>query len=99
MAVRRNGHARTRSQQPDLAESAGHVVDSLKDLGGEAQALAEKQLSQARDTAAEYWEDGRRRAADWEESLEEMIREQPVKSLAIAVGAGFVLGFLFRGRR
>ena len=43
MAVRRNGHARTRAHQPDLTESAGHVVDSLKELGGEAQALAGKQ--------------------------------------------------------
>ena len=99
MAVRRNGHARTRAQQPDLTKSAGQVVDSLKDLGGEAQALAGKQLSQARDTAAEFWEDGRRRAANWEEALEDMIREKPVKSLAIAVGAGLVLGFLFRGGR
>jgi ElaB/YqjD/DUF883 family membrane-anchored ribosome-binding protein len=75
------------------------VVESIKELGGDARSLAEEQVAQARDTAAQYWEDGRQRAADWEASLEDMIRNEPVKSLAIAVGAGFVLGFLFRGRR
>jgi ElaB/YqjD/DUF883 family membrane-anchored ribosome-binding protein len=99
MAVRRNGHARTRAHQPDLTKSAENVVESLKELGDEARALAGKQVADVRDTAVGYWEDGRERAADWQALLEEMIREKPVKSLAIAVGAGFALGFLFRGRR
>nr|AXL05497.1 DUF883 domain-containing protein [uncultured bacterium] len=98
MAVRRNGHARSRAHQPDLTKSAGHVVDSLKELGGEARTLAGKQVADVRDTAAEYWQDGRRQAADWQASLEEMIRDKPIQSLAMAVGAGFALGFLFRGR-
>jgi ElaB/YqjD/DUF883 family membrane-anchored ribosome-binding protein len=95
MAARRNGHARSRTR-PDLKESAGHVAESLKEVGDEVRTLAGKQVSQVRDTAAAYWEDGRRRATDWEESLEDMVREQPLKSVLMAVGAGFVLGFLFR---
>jgi ElaB/YqjD/DUF883 family membrane-anchored ribosome-binding protein len=98
MAIRRNGHARTRAQHPDLKRSADQVVESVKELGDEARSLAEKQISQVRDSAAEYWEDGRRQAGEWEESFEEMIREKPIQSLAIALGAGFLVGFLFRGR-
>jgi ElaB/YqjD/DUF883 family membrane-anchored ribosome-binding protein len=98
MAVRRNGHARSRAPHPDLTKSAGHVVESIKELGGDARTLAGEQVSHARDTAADYWEDGRKRVVSWEESLEEMIREQPVKSMLIAAGAGLVLGFMFRRR-
>jgi ElaB/YqjD/DUF883 family membrane-anchored ribosome-binding protein len=96
--ARRNGNHRNRVQESGLADSAAHAVESVKDLGSEARSIAEQQLAQARDAAVGYWEEGRDQAMRWEESLEEMIREQPVKSLAIAVGAGFVLGFLFRGR-
>jgi len=98
MAVRRNGHHRSRSHEPDLAKSAGQVVESIKDLGQDARSMAEQSVSQARDAAAGYWEEGRSQATRWEQSLEDMIREKPIQSLAMAVGAGFVLGFFFRGR-
>jgi len=34
----------------------------------------------------------------WEEQLECHIREQPLKSVAIAVGCGLVLGLMFARR-
>jgi len=98
MTVRRNGHARTRAHQPDLTKSAGHVVESIKELGGEARSLVGEQVSHARETATDILEDGRRRAVNWEQSLEQMIREQPVKSVLIAAGTGLVLGFMLRRR-
>lgn len=53
---------------------------------------------QVRERAGAYYQQGREKAVDYEQRIEEMVREQPMKSVLIAAGAGLVLGMLLRRR-
>ena len=47
-----------------------------------------------REQAADYYEHGRRRASEMEQSLEQYVQEKPIQSLLIAAGVGMLLGIL-----
>jgi len=51
-----------------------------------------------RDTARDSYEYSRDKLQDWEAGLEDHVRSRPVLTLAVAVGVGFVVGFLVRGK-
>ena len=51
---------------------------------------------QLRDQASEYYEQGRQRAQEWEQGLEQYVQEKPVQSLLIAAGVGMLLGLLWK---
>jgi ElaB/YqjD/DUF883 family membrane-anchored ribosome-binding protein len=50
------------------------------------------------DTARTSFEEGRRKAAEVEQGVEAYIRQNPIRTLAYAAGAGVLLALLF-GRR
>jgi ElaB/YqjD/DUF883 family membrane-anchored ribosome-binding protein len=50
----------------------------------------------AQEVASEYYQLGRERAQEWEQTLEAQIREKPIQSLLIAGGIGLFLGLLWR---
>ena len=57
-----------------------------------------EQYEEFRETAAEYYQQGRKVADEYGKHLEEFVREEPVKALAMAVGVGIAVGLLFSRR-
>ena len=51
---------------------------------------------QLRDQATDYYEQGRQRATEMEQSLEQYVHEKPIQSLLIAAGVGMLLGVLWK---
>jgi len=88
----------TEELRDDLRETASDVRRGVQEIGSKARQVAEEQLENIRETAAEYVEQGRTKALELEGSLESKIRDEPMKSLLIAAGVGFVAGFLLLRR-
>ena len=95
-----SGNAPQQGQQQgmtdQLKDKAGEVATNLRDMGTQVRDAATQQYQSALDTAQEYYQDGRERAMEWQGQLEEYVREQPVKALAIAAGIGVVLGIIWK---
>jgi ElaB/YqjD/DUF883 family membrane-anchored ribosome-binding protein len=81
-----------------MKEKVQQTGQSLRDLGDSARVAAKERLEQARKTASEYYERGKQRAMEWEEGVEDYVRENPMKSLLMAAGAGLLLGIMLRRR-
>jgi ElaB/YqjD/DUF883 family membrane-anchored ribosome-binding protein len=79
-----------------VRERAQQVGQQLRDMGSQARDTAQQQYEQLRQQAQEYYESGRERAMEWEQGLEDYVRQQPVKSLLIAAGVGVILGALWK---
>ena len=79
-----------------LKEKATEVASNLRDMGTTARDVAQQQYQTAVDSAQQYYQQGRDQAMEWQGQLEEYVREQPVKALAIAAGVGVVLGILWK---
>ncbi len=91
-AGRRRSASRTTER---LGDQARDMTGNLKDMGATVRDAAQEQIERVRDTATGYYEEGRDRVMEYEDSFEEMIREQPLKSVLIAVGVGYLIGKLF----
>lgn len=90
-----------------LSKKAAEARDSLQEVGQAAREAAQEKMQQVRDVAqervgelrdraGEYYEMGRERAYDLEQSLEQRIRERPLNSVLMAAGVGILLGILWR---
>ncbi len=82
----------------DVRAAAREVGENLRDLGSQVRDTATEQYGQLKDQASEYYEKGRQRALDLEQTLEEYVQEKPIQSLLIAAGVGAVLGWLWKRR-
>jgi ElaB/YqjD/DUF883 family membrane-anchored ribosome-binding protein len=91
----------------EIKEKAAHVQSDLRDIGHAARAAVTEGYQQARDTANQYVEDGKRRAHEyvdhgkqrveaWEHGVEQYVHDKPVQALLIAAGVGLLLGVLWR---
>lgn len=58
-----------------------------------------EKLEDVRERSRELAEDARERAQDAFDAMRDFVRERPVQSIAIALGAGWLLGRLLGGRR
>jgi ElaB/YqjD/DUF883 family membrane-anchored ribosome-binding protein len=81
-----------------LREKAGVAAAKLQDIGSKATEAAREEYDHLRDTAGEYFHDGRERARQWRSDMEEYVQEKPLKSLLIAAGVGMLFGFIWRRR-
>jgi len=79
-----------------LKDKASDMASSLRDMSGNVKEAAMHQYENARDSASEYYQAGKDKAAEWQDNVEQYVREQPMKAVAIAAGVGVVLGFLWR---
>ena len=98
MAVKRavmNGAGRIKLA---VADATGEVLDSLQDVRAHATEQARENLESLRDTAAGYIQQGRSQAREAEGLVEQKIRLQPLTSVVLAAGVGFVMGALWRRR-
>jgi ElaB/YqjD/DUF883 family membrane-anchored ribosome-binding protein len=79
-----------------IREKASQVGQSVRERAEQMGQAAQEQLGQIRESAAEYYQQGRERAMEWQQNLEDYIREQPLRSILIAAGAGMLIGVLWR---
>lgn len=93
-----NTQRHTEELREDLRDTANDVRRGVQEIGNKARQVAEEQIENLRETASEYVEQGRNKALEWEDSLESQIRDEPMKSMLIAAGIGFVAGFLLLRR-
>jgi ElaB/YqjD/DUF883 family membrane-anchored ribosome-binding protein len=81
-----------------VQERASNIAHNVQQMGADAATAVKEQVQQVRDTAVGYYEDGRDRAVQLEKRLEKRVKQHPMNSVLIAIGAGFLLGMLFRRR-
>jgi len=81
-----------------VQERASNIAHNVQQMGTDAASAVKEHVQQVRDTAVGYYEDGRDRAVQLERRLEKRVKQHPMNSVLIAVGAGFLLGMLFRRR-
>lgn len=86
----------SRMESESVQSEAAGIGQNIKDMGSKAKGMAQEQFEQLRNTASEYYQQGRQKLGEWEDSLEQYVREQPMKSLLIAAGVGALLGILWR---
>jgi ElaB/YqjD/DUF883 family membrane-anchored ribosome-binding protein len=90
----------------DTAKEGGATASSIADNGrrllSQATALVDDLAHKARDTvsdtAHQAYDRAKTAAHDGEEMLEEVIRERPLTSVAVALGVGALLALLLRRR-
>lgn len=93
MSTSKAGGRRGQTQAAErLGKQARDVADDIREMGNTVVDAAQQQFDRARDSATAYYEQGRDRVMEVEGSLEEYVREQPLKSVLIAAGVGYLLG-------
>jgi ElaB/YqjD/DUF883 family membrane-anchored ribosome-binding protein len=78
-----------------LREKTSEIKSSLQEMGSSAKQMAQEQFEGVRDTMTGYYEQGRDRAMELEQSLEMRVREKPLSSILVATGLGFLIGMLW----
>jgi ElaB/YqjD/DUF883 family membrane-anchored ribosome-binding protein len=80
-------------------QTAENVAGRLQNIGAQVKDAAQERYAQMRDKTSEFYHQGRDKAVEWERSLENYVREQPMKSVLIAAGIGCLLALVWRLRR
>jgi ElaB/YqjD/DUF883 family membrane-anchored ribosome-binding protein len=81
-----------------LRHKGSQLQRDVRELGTLARQAAQEKLGEARDAAGQYVEQGREKTQQLARTVEDYIRQQPIKSVLIAAGAGAVLGVLLARR-
>jgi ElaB/YqjD/DUF883 family membrane-anchored ribosome-binding protein len=68
----------------------------MQETGKELRAQAQELMTQGKEVATEYYEEGRQQVLAWQQQLENQVREKPLQSLLMAAGVGLLLGLLRR---
>jgi ElaB/YqjD/DUF883 family membrane-anchored ribosome-binding protein len=79
-----------------IKETAQHITDNLRDVGQQARDVAAEKLGNIRQQAGEYYDQGKHRAEEWEQGIEQYVQDKPIQSLLIAAGVGVLLGILWK---
>lgn len=82
----------------ELRQQARVVKEDLRGLGRTAKGVAQEKFGGAREKAAEYLGEGKKKVVEFEGQVEGYIRQKPLQSILIAAGAGVLLGFLLSRR-
>jgi ElaB/YqjD/DUF883 family membrane-anchored ribosome-binding protein len=81
-----------------LAEDARGLMAATADMAGEKVAEARRRLASALDSGKQMFGRVRDKTVDGVKAADELVRDNPYQTLAIAFGVGAVIGFLL-GRR
>jgi ElaB/YqjD/DUF883 family membrane-anchored ribosome-binding protein len=90
--------ANTRQLKNDvatIADRATTVAEDIKDLGTAAKRTLADSADAVRETANEYLEQGRAKAREAGERVQQQVGEKPMTAVLLAAGLGFVLGMLW----
>jgi ElaB/YqjD/DUF883 family membrane-anchored ribosome-binding protein len=86
------------STTEQLRQQTETVREDLGQLGRLAKQAAKEKLGEARETAAGYYDHGRKKADELETQLVDYVRTKPLKSILIAAGVGALFGILISRR-
>jgi ElaB/YqjD/DUF883 family membrane-anchored ribosome-binding protein len=86
------------STTDQLRQQTGAVKEDLGQLGRLAKQAAKEKLDEAREAAAGYYGQGRKKADELETQLADYVRTKPLKSILIAAGVGALFGILISRR-
>ena len=96
MTAKRPGMAHsTHSSKPAvdrIGTQAKEVGKDLQEMGSIAVEALQEKVGELRDTATEYYEQGKGKFSEVERSFEKFVKEQPLKSVLIAAAAGWLFG-------
>jgi len=81
-----------------VTEGTAEVWSSVCHAGDDVKQRAVEDFAAARDMAGEYFEEGRTRLQELASVAERRIRNQPLASILVAAGAGFLVGALWSRR-
>ncbi|HEY5314414.1 MAG TPA: hypothetical protein VIK18_17910 [Pirellulales bacterium] len=84
-----------RSQASGARETAEAAGEQLHAMGHQAREMAHDAMDQARESAGELYAQGRERVSGAAASVEQCIRDQPLRSLLVAAGIGCLLGAIW----
>lgn len=82
-----------------IKDGAGKASRNVKDTAEKVSAGAREKYEGAREGARERYDKVTKDLEHLGQDVNEYVRQNPGKAVAIALGAGFVLGILMRGRR
>lgn len=96
MTAKRPGMAHsshsTKPAMDRIGTQAKEVGKDLQEMGGTAVEALQEKFGELRDTATEYYEQGKGKFSEVEQSFEKFVKEQPLKSVLIAAAAGWLFG-------
>lgn len=82
----------------EAQDHAASVMQSAQRFGADVKHAVQDQMENLQRTASQYVEQGRSKASEMRDTLENRIRRQPLNSILVVAGIGFALGFLFTRR-
>jgi len=82
----------------EFRQKAQALKQDVQDLGRLTKTVAQESYENLRHQVGDALEQGKERAQNWEKSLEEQIKNNPVKAVMIAAGVGLLLGALWKSR-
>ena len=82
-----------------IKDGAGKAKKSVKESADRVSAGARETYDGARETTKQGYDKVTKDLEHLGEDVNEYVRHNPGKAIAMAIGAGFVLGLLLRGRR
>jgi ElaB/YqjD/DUF883 family membrane-anchored ribosome-binding protein len=86
------------SAADDLKDKAAEIGQNVREMGGQIGDAAREQYENLRGKANDYYKQGRKQAAQWEEGVEEYIQDRPIHAVLMAAGIGLLLGMFWRRR-
>jgi ElaB/YqjD/DUF883 family membrane-anchored ribosome-binding protein len=86
------------TQNPNFREKAAAIGHNVQEIGRISREVAHDTMDVLKENAGDYYQQGVQKAKSMEQNLEGRIRENPLQSLLIALGLGFLVGMLFRRR-
>jgi ElaB/YqjD/DUF883 family membrane-anchored ribosome-binding protein len=89
-----NSHAK-RTANGRLADHASTIAKDVHKVGDAARRVATDGVDAIRETAHQYLDDGKAQVRQLGDSVQQRVQDQPVKSLLIAAGIGFLLGAIW----
>ena len=82
----------------DLGQLGRAAKEVARDKFGDAKEKAVEYVDEGKQKTAQYYEQGKLEASRIEDQVESYVRQNPLKSVLIATGAGLLLGMLMRRR-
>jgi ElaB/YqjD/DUF883 family membrane-anchored ribosome-binding protein len=88
-----------RQRESETGGIGSTIAQGVQDAGQAARRYASEGMEKVRDTATEYWEQGRAKAEEMTDSVQTRVRENPMAAILIAAGVGFLIGMACASRR
>lgn len=87
-----------RASPDTVADRAATVARDCRDIGDAAKQMAADSVAAVRDTAYQYFDEGRSHVRHLSTGVQSQIQERPLKAILIAAGVGFLLGAIWTRR-